>query len=85
MINKIKLDSILNNYYSTRKPIMVITNYQVQKLNQFLKDLQEIGFPKLPKITSSNNEIIELKIDSSLVKDIERIAKRKYLKYKIYV
>lgn len=84
MINKIKLDSILSNYYSARKPIMVITNYQIQKINQFLRDLQEIGFPELPKINSSIGEIIELKIDSKLVKDIDRLAKRKGFTYKIY-
>lgn len=85
MINQIKLQSILDNYYSSRKPILVITNYDVTKLNQFLRDLQEIGFPELPKVKSSNKEIIELKINSKLVKDIERIAKRKSLQYKIYV
>lgn len=85
MINKVKIQSILDSYYSTKKPIMVISNYQLSKINQFLRDLQEIGFPELPKITSSSNEIIELKIDSSLVKDIERLAKRKGFQYKIYV
>lgn len=84
MINKVKLQSVLDNYYSSKKPIMVITNYQIQKINQFLRDLQEIGFPELPKINSSVGEIIELKIDSKLVKDIDRIAKRKGFQYKIY-
>lgn len=84
MINKVKFQSVLDNYYSLRKPILIITNYQVQKLNQFLRDLQEIGFPELPKINSSNSEIVELKIDKSLVKDIERLIKRKGFKYKIY-
>lgn len=84
MINKVKLQSILDNYYSTKKPIMVISNYQIQKINQFLRDLQEIGFPELPKINSSVGEVIELKIDSKLVKDIDRLAKRKGFQYKIY-
>lgn len=84
MINKVKLQSVLDNYYSSKKPIMVITNYQIQKINQFLRDLQEIGFPELPKINSSVGEIIELKIDSKLVKDIDRLAKRKGFQYKIY-
>lgn len=84
MINKVKLQSVLDNYYSSKKPIMVISNYQIQKINQFLRDLQEIGFPELPKINSSVGEIIELKIDSKLVKDIDRIAKRKGFQYKIY-
>ena len=48
MINKVKLQSVLDNYYSSKKPIMVISNYQIQKINQFLRDLQEIGFPELP-------------------------------------
>ena len=84
MINKVKLQSVLDNYYSSKKPIMVISNYQIQKINQFLRDLQEIGFPELPKINSSVGEIIELKIDSKFVKDIERLAKRKGFTYKIY-
>lgn len=84
MINKVKLQSVLDNYYSSKKPIMVISNYQIQKINQFLRDLQEIGFPELPKINSSVGEIIELKIDSKLVKDIDRLAKRKGFQYKIY-
>ena len=84
MINKVKLQSVLDNYYSSKKPIMVISNYQIKKINQFLRDLQEIGFPELPKINSSVGEIIELKIDSKLVKDIDRIAKRKGFQYKIY-
>lgn len=85
MINKVKLQSILDNYYSPRKPIMVISDYQVSKVNQFFRDLQEIGFPQLPKVNSSNGEVIELKIDSSLVKEIDRLAKRKSFKYRIYV
>ena len=84
MINKVKLQSVLDNYYSSKKPIMGISNYQIQKINQFLRDLQEIGFPELPKINSSVGEIIELKIDSKLVKDIDRLAKRKGFQYKIY-
>ena len=84
MINKVKLQSVLDNYYSSKKPIMVISNYQIQKINQFLRDLQEIGFPELPKINSSVGEIIELKIDSKLVKEIDRLAKRKGFQYKIY-
>ena len=84
MINKVKLQSVLDNYYSSKKPIMVISNYQIQKINQFLRDLQEIGFPELPKINSSVGKINEIKIDSKLVKDIDRIAKRKGFQYKIY-